>query len=196
MEKIKIDLSGYAEKYRELKISGADDIVITVRDHISLSDKLRFMDEFIKKTLINMTNYCYDSYMQVVTEKAMIVRYYTNVDTDDYSDEELYDFVVNNDLFPHIADFIQDDMEDITMICSNMRDAIMQTTGYESSMTNALKTSFGFLFDGKDVTETLSESEALKDQLFEAIGALKKENESKDKNKISVNGTVINLAQK
>lgn len=196
MEKIKFDLSGYADKYRELKISGADDVVITVRDHIPLADKLRFMDEFIRKTLINMTNFVYDSYMQVVTEKAMIVRYYTDVDADEYTDEELYDFIVNDDLFPSIADFIQDDIEDITMLCSNMREAIMRTTSYESSMTNAIKTSFGFLFDGKDLTATLSESETLRDQLFAAIGALKKENESKDKNKISVNGTVINLAQK
>lgn len=196
MEKVKIDLSGYADKCQEIKIKGSDDVVITVRDHISVAEKLNFMNDFIRSTFINMKEYCYDSFMQVVTEKALVVRYYTNVDTDGYTDEEVYDFVMNNNLFDSIAEYICRDMEDVSIMCTDMRNAILMTTENEVSLSSAIRKSFGFLFDGKDVSETFAEATELKEQLLGVVETLKHAGEVQKDSKVSVNGAVINFAQK
>ena len=64
----------------------------------------------------------------------------------------------------------------------------------------AIRTSFGFLFNGEDITESMAKAELTKDTMFKALDAInKKEQEEAEKmndGKLRVAGNILNFAKR
>ncbi len=201
MEKRKYDLDKYADLHKEDIVRGVDGTEVTVRNHIPYEKKEELVHELLIHTIgIHEDSCAYTSEAFERMRLYMIAKYYTDIDTEDVETSYIADFLINNELVVGINEFINDDFDYTMGIYWHMLEAFMTTYEDDHSLKHALKTSFGFLFNGEDITETLAKAEASKDTIFSAINALnEKEKEKAEKvenGTLNIGGNVINFAKK
>ena len=197
MDKKKIDFAKYNEMCEEKKVVGKDRTEITVRTHIPYRDKFKMARELVEQNVIIHNDSCaYDNYLDQAVWMLKILEYYTDVDTDGVDEEHAADFMINNEVSQNIHDIIENDLCKVEEIYFRMRDGVMTTFEDDKSLKTALKTSFGFLFNGEDVTESLAKAETVSGTLFDALAALRKEDERRNPGKIDVGGNILNFAKK
>ena len=169
MRKKKIDFKKYADLHEEIELTGNDGTKIQVRNHISYADKIQMARDVIENcVMIHDDSCCYEG-INIYAEKIRaIVKYYTNVPADDADAYEVADFVINNGLLAEIREYIHDDYYEAEDVYVTMLNMVMATYTDDMSLKKAIKTSFGFLFNGEDVTESLAKAELTKDTLFNA----------------------------
>ena len=198
MEKIKIDMSPYKDMHEEKEIEGQDGVKLTVRTHIPSVDKLSLAKEALAMTMqIHEDSVCYDSYAECLIWLYCLAKYYTNLDMEDVSIEDVADFFVNNGLEEAMRDAIRKDERITNDIYLNLRSSVETVFDDERSIRRAIRTSFPFLFTGEDITEALAQAEATGDTLFRAVGALRREEQQEkkkvDDGTVEVGGVVLNL---
>ncbi len=200
MEKRKIDMGKYADMFVEKTVKGIDGTEITVRNHISYENKELLARELLENTLVIHDNSC--AYMSGEMDKAkysMIMKYYTDVDTDGVDAVDILNFLINNDMIEQIRKVVEEDFDFVMELYYKMFDAIVLIYEDDNSLTKAIRTSFGFLFTGEDITESLAKAEATKDTLNDAMNALremeKKQQEKIDKGTMKIGGNVISFAK-
>lgn len=201
MRKKKIDFKKYANMYEEHELTGKDGTNITVRDHISYADKIQMVQEIIENcVMIHDDSCCYES-VQIHAERIKsIFKYYTNVPVDDADANEVADFAINNGLIGQIRDIIHDDYYEAEDIFITMMNMVMDTYEDDMSLKKAIKTSFGFLFNGEDITESMAKAEIAKDTMFKAFDALQRkdqeEHEKMESGKMKVGNNILNFARR
>lgn len=201
MEKHKIDMSKYADMHGETIVRGKDGTEIKVRDRIPYADKEAMAKEMAETLLMIHDDSCvYLSSQFDKIEKVMIAKYYTDIDTDGADENDIADFLTNNALIGEIGKFISRDYDIVMRMFEMIEDAVTKTYEDDKSLTKALRTSFGFLFTGEDVSESLAHITAEKGIIFDALNALsqveKKKGETIDRGHLTVGGNVINFAKK
>lgn len=201
MEKRKYDLSKYTDMNKETVVRGVDNTEVTVCNHIPFITKEEMVHDLLTYTIGLHEDSC--AYTSADIEKMrlyMIAKYYTDIDTEDVDPVAVADFLINNELINEIKQYINDDMDYVVGMYWTMLDAFMTTYEDDHSLKKMIKTSFGFLFNGEDITETLAKTEAAKDTIYGAITALRekeKEKEEKvDNGTLTIGGNVINFAKK
>ena len=179
MRKHKIEFKKYADMHEEVEVTGKDGTVVKVRTHIPYEEKLKLAQELIEQVLmVHDDSVCYVGHLADAVEMKMILEYYTDVKTQDVAPEVIADFMINNDLWYQIGKVIHDDWVKI----------------------EAIRTSFGFMFNGEDITESLAKAEATKDTLYKALNALnekeKAEQEKINGGKLMVGSNIINFSKR
>lgn len=201
MRKKKIDFKKYADMHEEKELIGFDDTKITVRNHIPYDDKVQMAQEVIENcVMIHDDSCCYES-VDIYAEKIKaIVKYYTNIQVDEASAHEVADFVINTGLIGQIREYIHDDYYEAEDVYVTMMNMVFSTYEDDMSLKKAIKTSFGFLFNGEDITESMAKAELTKDTMFKALDALnKREQEEQNKMKdgqLNVGGNIISFAKR
>lgn len=197
MKKKKINFKKYADAHEETELVGKDGTSITVRNHISYEDKVQMAKDVIENcVMIHDDSCCYESHTIYAEKIRAMVKYYTNVQTDDATAEEVADFVINNDLLGAIQEYIHDDYyqaEDVFITIMNM---VVDTYTDDMSLKKAIKTSFGFLFNGEDITESLAKAEMTKDTMFKALDAINKKEQEVNGGELTVGGKILNFAKR
>ena len=201
MEKRKYDLSKYAEMCETTEIEGKDGTKVNVRNHIPYDQKEEMATEMAEILLMIHDDSCmFTNYQRDKVEKFMIAKYYTDIDTEDAEMTDIADFMINNELYDKIDEFVWDDLDEVRTMFRLLEKSVTKTYEDDKCITKALRTSFGFLFTGEDITESLAKAEAAKDTIYEAVNALRKvekEREEKiDHGKLSFGGNIINFAKK
>ena len=201
MEKRKIDLTKYADMHEEKTFKGNDGTEIAVRNHISFVDKEALANELVSSTVADHDGSCvYTSAWFEKIRLYMIAKYYTNVDVDGCELVDVADFMINNGLVDEIDKYIGDDFDVISSIYWNTYYALEAIYKDDGSLSKALRSSFGFLFNGEDIAESLAKAEAAKDTVYGAIEAWRKVEKEKEENvhngKMLVAGNMINFAKK
>ena len=201
MRKIKVNFKKYADTHEETELIGKDGTKIIVRNHIPYEDKIQLCRDVIENcVMIHDDSCCYEGIDISAERIKAIVKYYTNVNTEDADANAVCDFVINNDLIGQIRDYIHDDFYEMEDIYVNMINMVMDTYEDDMSLKKAIRRSFGFLFTGEDITESMAKAEATSSILFDALGALRKAEKEKeekiDAGKLSVGGNIINFAKK
>ena len=201
MKKKKIKMQKYHDMHEEVTVTGKDGTEITVRTHIPYEQKVEMAKEIAAQAImIHDDSVTYLSFEESAIRIMAMLKYYTNVDVSGNTPGECYDFVYNNEIISELADAISKDYSETIAIYYAMRNYVMETFKDDRSLTKAIRTSFGFLFNGEDVTESLAKAEAMKDTVYNAIGALR-EKEAEDANKtdpgtIRFGGNILNLSKK
>ena len=201
MRKKKIDFKKYANMHEEHELTGKDGTMITVRDHISYADKIQMAREIIENcVMIHDDSCCYES-VQIHAERIKsIFKYYTNVPVEDADANEVADFAINNGLIGQVRDIIHDDYYEAEDIFITMMNMVMDTYEDDMSLKKAIKTSFGFLFNGEDITESMAKAEIAKDTMFKAFDALQRkdqeEHEKMESGKMKVGNNILNFARR
>lgn len=201
MEKRKYELGKYADMHEEKEIAGKDGTKVTVRDHIPYAEKEAMGNEMAENMVMVHDDSCtYLSSQENKYELYLIAKYYTDIDTDDVDIDDIANFMINNGLAQAISDYIMDDLDEVRSIYCSLESAVRKTFDDDHSLTKAIRTSFGFLFTGEDITESLAKAEAMKDTVYEAINAFRKVEKEKEENidhgKLTVGGNVLNFAKK
>lgn len=201
MKQKKINFKKYADMHEETELIGKDGTVIVAMDHISYADKVNMAKDVIENcVMIHDDSCCYESHMIYAEKIKAMVKYYTNVHVDEASAEEVCDFMINNGLISQLRDYIHDDYYEAEDVYVSMINMVMETYDDDMSLKKAIKTSFGFLFNGEDITESLAKAELTKDTMFKALDAInKKEQEEKkkiDDGKLKVGNNILNFARK
>lgn len=201
MRKHKIDFKKYADMHNEIELEGNDGTKVTVRSHIPYEDKLKLAKEMCEEGLmIHDDSYCYEGYIIHALRLKKIVGYYTDIKVDDIDASKVADFVINNGLEAKIRGAIQDDWDAVEDIYFEMSSGVIGTYHDDRCLTKAIRTSFGFLFNGEDIAESLAKAEATKDTLYKAIGALnekeKEEREKMNNGKLMIGDNIINFSKR
>lgn len=201
MKKKKYNFKSYADMHEEQEIEGRDGVKITVRNHIPYKEKEEMARDMAEHLLMVHDDSCvylsdqYDKY-----EKLMIAKYYTNINTDDADVNGVVDFLINNDLYSKIEEYIWNDLVVVNEMFSYLEDSVTKTYEDDRCLTKAIRTSFGFLFTGEDVSESLAKAELTKDTMFNALSALnQKEKESKERmdgGKLQVGKNILDFSKK
>ena len=201
MRKKKIDFKKYADMHEKKEITGKDGTVIVARDHIPYTDKVEMAKEIVENYVMIHDDSCayenYDIYAAII---RMIIKYYTNVPVDDAEDYEVADFAINNELIGQIEEYIREDYLRFEDVYLTMLRSVIDNYDDDQSLKKAVKTSFGFLFNGEDITESMAKAELTKDTLFNALDAInKKEEEAQSKmddGRLNVGGNILNFAKR
>ena len=184
MKKKAIDFKKYADMHENKEIVGTDGTKVVVRDHISYANKVAMAVALVEENvMIHDDSVCYESFAMPAERIKGIMKYYTDVPVDDADAQEVADFAINNGLIGQIRDYIHDDYYEFEDVFVTLIRSVMDNYEDDQSLAKAIKTSFGFLFTGEDVTETLAKAEAAKDTVFDALGALR-EKEAQDESKM------------
>lgn len=201
MRKKKIDFKKYADMHEETTLTGKDGTEITVRDHIPYEDKVNMCREILENCImIHDDSCCYESVSINAERIKAVMKYYTNVPVDDAEASAVCDFVINNELIGQIRDYIYKDYMEAEDVYITMLNMVMDTSTDDMSLKKAIKTSFGFLFNGEDVTESLAKAEMTKNTMFKALDAINKKEQEEasriDGGRLNVGGNILNFARR
>ena len=201
MKKKKVNFKKYADMHEEKELTGKDGTVIVVRDHISYEDKVQMAKDVIENNImIHDDSCCYESYDIYAAKIMVVAKYYTNINTDDAEPYDVANFLINNELLEPIREYIHDDYFEAEDVYIAMLNAVEETYEDDMSLKKAIKTSFGFLFNGEDITESMANAEMTKDTMYKALNALnqkeKEESEKMNDGKLNVGGNIISFAKR
>ena len=203
MRKHKIPLKKYADMHDEVQLDTlmnmkeGTQVTITVRSHIPYKDKIAFAQELAENVImVHDDSCCYMSYTKRAWELFLIAKYYTDINTDGAEPEEVADFLINTGFIDRIEEVIRGDHEEVNRLFYMMYDAFEITYKDDRSLAKATRTSFGFLFNGEDITESLAKAEATKDVMYKALSAIQEKEQSVDGGKMKVAGNILNFSRK
>lgn len=201
MRKKKIDFKKYADMHEEYELDGKDGTKIVVRDHIPYADKVQMCRDIIENCImIHDDSCCYENVNINAERIKAVVHYYTNIPVEGADAQEVADFVINNALIGQIREYIHDDYMEAEDVYITMLNMVIDTYEDDMSLKKAIKKSFGFLWSGEDVSESMAKIAAEKGVLFDAMDALRKVNQKKeeeiDHGQLTVGGNVISFAKK
>ena len=201
MRKKKIDFKKYTDMHESAELTGKDGTKIQVRNHISYADKQEMAREIVENyVMTHDDSISYESYELPAARIMMIMKYYTDVPVDGADAGMVADFAINNELIGPIREYIHDDYYEFEDIYVTLIRSVMDNYDDDRSLKKAIKTSFGFLFNGEDITESLAKAEITKDTMFRALDALnqkeKEESEKMNNGKLNVGGNIISFARK
>lgn len=202
MKKHKIvGLKKYADMHEEKTLTGADGVEVTIRTHIPYADRIAFAKEWAENTIIEHDDSClYTGYEKNLYEMYLTAKYYTDINTDGATPEEIANFLLNDQLWGKITEELREELYEIQDLYNGIAGSFYTTYTDDRSLTKAIRTSFGFLFNGEDITESLAKAEATSGVMMKALDALnKKEKEESERvtgGKLNVGGNLINFARK
>jgi len=202
MKKHKIaGLKKYAEMHEEKKVTGADGVEVTIRTHIPYEDRIAFAREWVENTLMTHDDSCvYTGYEKNMYEMYLTAKYYTDINTDSAVPEEIANFFLNDQLWGAIEEILRDELYEIRDLYNGIAGSVYTTYMDDRSLAKAIRKSFGFLFNGEDITESMAKAEATSGVMMKALDALnKKEKEESEKvtnGRLNVGGNLINFARK
>lgn len=193
-KKYQMKLADY-EMAEDVTIGGE---VIRVKPRIPLDQKMQLASELVQMIAAEdeEAGIVTRSSLENVCELYLIIKYYTDVDLEDVGVEQVYDWIIGYDAYGRIKDIVMGDYWEVTYMVDQMFDGVKETYQAQHSLAHAVKTSFGFLFDGRDITEVLAESRGVGDQMVEMIGRLDEAAKKDDAGHVKVGGNVINIGKK
>lgn len=202
MKKHKITgLKKYAELHEEKALIGNDGVEVTVRTHIPYAQKIAMAQEWVENTVMTHDDSCwYVGYEHRMYEIYLMAKYYTDINTDSATPQEIADFLINDGLIGQIKETLGAEYDEVCDLYYLIRNSFANTFDDDRSLAKAVRTSFGFLFNGEDVTESMAKAEATSGVMMKALDALnKKEKEESEKpngGKMKVGGTLLNFARR
>lgn len=118
----------------------------------------------------------YSNYMRDWYDDFIMVKYYTNADLSKYEDTEIYDFVDDldqNDM-AKLRELAGMQYSEVTDMEYRLVDNVKRVFESEHSLSGRIMKSFGFLLDGRDLTESLAEAQKINEQMLEHVGDITK----------------------
>lgn len=182
----------------EVKECSIGDEIIHVRLRIPLEQKVEMATELGNMLAVPYEDigFMSQSALYEVCLLYLIMKYYTDVDLEDVEARVLFDWVVSCDANAKIRSMIYNDLVYVTDMTHRMMENLKAEYEKRNGLAHAIKTTFSFLFNGEDITETLAKSQAVSDQMIEVVGKLNEANRKPDVGKVKVSGNVINIGKK
>jgi hypothetical protein len=196
MDKVKVDFSKYnAPKEKEIYVG---ENTIHVKEWITVAEKLELLDMLAMFMLETdePRKMRYRSAVYELGRRFLIIKYYTDVDTDGATPTDVVDWISGSGHWDDIINWCLDDM----FIVDEMVDTYVQNEidayNREQSLSTAIRNSFGFLLNGEDITETMAKAGETGDQILEVVDRLNKAAKKPEAGKVNIGGNVISIGKK
>ena len=199
MEKKKFKIAGCADLCDEytIDVHGEE---LTVRTHIPLEQKLAMAQDLVTFiSLIDDENEIMsESHLYQVGLVYLTVLYYTNADLDDVNATDVFDWMINTGVYDQtLESLVYEDRYYVVEMAQAIYKNISNAYAVEHGLAHAVKKTFGFMFNGEDITETLAKSQAISDKMIDVVGKLNAAETQKAKDGgVKVGGNVIRIAKK
>lgn len=156
---------------------------VTVKDRIPYRQKAEAAEDLASLCVVfnEELGIAYDSYLHSEYTYFIMVKYYSDMDLSEYNgDGWIFDFMdaLEQDAegFDALREYARDDFDTVERLEWNLRNTVQELYNKEHSLEHRAMTSFGFLLDGKDLTETLAQARDVNEQMIDHLGAIAKAN--------------------
>ena len=140
--------------------------------------------------IIDPDGVVYYSYNQAMIEAFYKLKYFSNIDTDDWDNEEgmrvLYDFMRRNDLFSSEVGYkvYHAGWETVWDILSNLYDAMDSKHTKVSSLSYKIGKMFASVLADEDIIKKIAESREVSEKMIDMLKIVKESEEAPKKNTI------------
>lgn len=198
MEKKKFEMK-LGDAYEAMEDVSVGGETIHVRKHIPLEEKMMLASDMVQMTAMpdEELGIVTTSSLEEVCKLYLILKYYTDVDLEGVEAKRVFDWIIGYDgaerEIEHIVALDYYYVEDMVY---TLRDNIKAKHEARHGLAHAVKTTFGFLFDGRDITETLAESREISETMLDTVGRLNEAAKKEEAGRVKVAGNVINIGKK
>lgn len=159
---------------KEMKVLGQD---VVVKNHVSYQQKMDAAEEYVAMSAVFDEEHglCYMSPYEEAVKKYMKLKTYTGLDMSNYNGVDgLCKLMDDIDETPidEFEEFVDDDWTVLRDLAYTIYYNVSGVFEKEHSLEHRVKTSFGFLLDGKDLTQTLAEAREVNEQMIDHLGAI------------------------
>lgn len=152
---------------------------VSVKNHVSYQEKMDAAEEYVAMAAVFDEEHglCYMSPYEDAVKKYMKLKTYAGLDMSNYNGVEgLCRLMDDIDKMPinEFEEFVENDwcvLRDLAYAIYYNVECVFEK---EHSLEHRVKTSFGFLLDGKDLTQTLTEAREVNEQMIDHLGAIAK----------------------
>lgn len=141
-----------------------------------------------------------------MNREMLMVKYYTNIDMDDYQDEEsrkrLYDYLTGKGIIDEIYEAITPDEHLVTLMADNMLSAVKEVYNQRNSISFVIRDAFMKMMDNEENADALAKAQSTTKTMMDMYQALQ-EKEAQDElaearkgKRVKVGGAILNLAKK
>lgn len=152
---------------------------LTVKERIGYKAKADAAAELAEMmTIFNEdAGVAYESYLTDAFECYIRVKYYTDADLSKYTGKDwIFDFMddYENSDATELCDATNDDWDKVLHMAFQLHITACDAYQSEHSLSNRVLKSFAFLFDGRDLTETLAQAREVNEQMIDHLGDIAK----------------------
>lgn len=164
------------ESEMKMTILGQD---VIVQKSIPYSRKIDAAQELASRTDVfdEERGIVYTSYLADAAWWYVRIAYYTNADMSEYDDVDglikMMDELSEEEMAT-LAEYVEDDWRTVYAMSGRMRDAAGAIFKQEHSLAYKFMNSFGFLFDGRDITEVMGQAREVNEQMIDHLDAIAK----------------------
>lgn len=150
---------------------------VSVKNHVSYQQKMDAAEEYVAMSAVFDEEHglCYMSPYEEAVKKYMKLKTYAGLDMSNYNGiDGLCKLMDDIDETPidEFEEFVDDDWSVLRDLAYTIYYNVENVFEKEHSLEHRVKTSFGFLFDGKDLTQTLAEAREVNEQMIDHLGAI------------------------
>lgn len=159
---------------KEMKVLGQD---VVVKNHVSYQQKMDAAEEYVAMSAVFDEEHglCYMSPYEEAVKKYVKLKTYAGLDMSNYNGVDgLCRLMDDIDETPidEFEEFVEDDWWALRDLGYTIYNNVSGVFEKEHSLEHRVKTSFGFLLDGKDLTQTLAEAREVNEQMIDHLGAI------------------------
>lgn len=150
---------------------------VSVKDHVSYQQKMDAAEECVAMSAVFDEEHglCYMSPYEEAAKKYMELKTYAGLDMSNYNGiDGLCKLMDDIDEMPidEFEEFVEHDWRVLCDLAYTIYYNVEAVFEKEYSLEHRVKTSFGFLLDGKDLTQTLAEAREVNEQMIDHLGAI------------------------
>ena len=166
----------------KMKVLGKE---VTVKDRVPYEAKLNAAEDYVAAASVfnEDTGVAYMTNMEEAVRVYNILKLYTDADLSEYEGlEGLYALMdkVDYETYDAITKYAKRDIWIFEDMVATLFDNAKTVFEKEMSLESKIKTSFGFLLDGKDLTETMAHAREINEQMIDTLGAMRNNNKPID----------------
>ena len=197
-EKIKVN---FEFKPEETEIQ-AGDTTVMVKKHIPMAEKLQMAQDWVETgVVINQKNgLLQQGHLWHEIEIYLAVKYYTNIDTEDATVEQVIDWASSSGISKKIGEIIEDDEGDVYLMSGYLFANIQREYERGHSLERAVMDTFGSILNGEDITETMANAYGMKEEMLDIVERLKNVSKQEPKmdnpGEVNVGGNIIQIGKK
>lgn len=182
MEKIKIDIVAETAEPVDFDVY-IGSAILKATTWIPYEQKIEFAKEYA--SMVIAVDEDTGRYKKIPfaypVETYLAMKYYTNLDTEDCTAEDVYNFVLRSIRNSRLSEVISEDVKDTMCMAEAVVASIIDDNNYANSAGYKIMKSFGSLFTGEDIAETLAKTQEVNEDMIKVIGLLNAEKQKSKK---------------
>lgn len=153
---------------------------VNCKDRAQYRDKLDAAEEYVAMASVfnEEVGVAYMTHLEKPVEVYYTLKLYTDADLSEYEGIDGLVTIMDKleyEAYDELCEFAQKDLEVFRDMVFKLFYNACEIFEKTNSLEHNVKTSFKFLFDGKDITETMAQAREINEQMIDSLGAMAKQ---------------------